>query len=217
METTQGDHPQVPPAKPPDQGDQPNEEVPVNGVHVLNEAMSEDTAAAKNGVSLPIKSAGDRPALDVADLQALAARAAQAALEVLDRDHTGDKQPLTVEKNGGNLPIKSASDPGGDHVGTADGGPGVISRDHVGTTNHGPGETASPSAPDQESGKPPKSRNLEKQEAKVSKRHFDKSMKELINAIKDLANEQHTDNLKIEAGVGAVSYTHLTLPTIYSV
>ena len=56
METTQGDHPQVPPAKPPDQGDgQPNEEVPVNGAHVLNEAMSEDTsedetAAAKNGV-----------------------------------------------------------------------------------------------------------------------------------------------------------------------
>ena len=67
METTQGDHPQVPPAKPPDQGDgQPNEEVPVNGAHVLNEAMSEDssedetpTAAAKNGVSLPVKPASD--------------------------------------------------------------------------------------------------------------------------------------------------------------
>ena len=59
METTQGDHPQVPPAKPPDQGDQPNEEVPVSGAHVLNEAMSEDTAAAKNGVSLPVKPASD--------------------------------------------------------------------------------------------------------------------------------------------------------------
>ena len=225
--TTQGGHPQVPTPKPPDRDDQgnsqpsENEEIPLNGAEVPTEAMSEGSsedempmqnaleqqplATTKNGVSLPIKSAGDRPALDVADLQALAARAAQAALEVLDRDHTGDKQPLTVEKNGGNLPIKSASDPGGDHVGTADGGPGVISRDHVGTTNHGPGETASPSAPDQESGKPPKSRNLEKQEAKVSKRHFDKSMKELINAIKDLANEQHTDNLKIEAGVGVTT------------
>ena len=40
VETTQGDHPQVPPAKTPDQGDgQPNKEVPVNGAHVLNEAI----------------------------------------------------------------------------------------------------------------------------------------------------------------------------------
>ena len=220
--TAQGDHPQVPTPKPPNRDDQgnsqpsENEENPLNGAEVLTEAMSEGSsedempmqnaleqqplATTKNGVSLPIKSAGDRPALDVADLQALAA-----ALEVAGRDHAGDKQPLTVEKNGVNLPIKSASDPGGDHVGTADGGPGVISRDHVGTTNHGPGETASPSAPDQESGKPPKSRNLEKQEAKVSKRHFDKQMKELINAIRDLATEQHTDNLKIEAGVGVTT------------
>ena len=48
METTQGDHPQVPPAKLPDQDDgQPNEEVPVNGAYVLNEAMSEDTSLRK--------------------------------------------------------------------------------------------------------------------------------------------------------------------------
>ena len=92
METTQGDHPQVPPAKPPDDG-QPNEEVPVNGAHVLNEAMSEDTAAAKNGVSLP---------------------------------------------------VKPASDSGGDHMGTPGGGPEVIAQDHVGTENHGPGETVPP-------------------------------------------------------------------------
>ena len=93
METTQGDHPQVPPAKPPDQGDQPNEEVPVSGAHVLNEAMSEDTAAAKNGVSLP---------------------------------------------------VKPASDSGGDHMGTPGGGPEVIAQDHVGAENHGPGETVPP-------------------------------------------------------------------------
>ena len=191
--TTQGDHPQVPTPKPPDRDDQgnsqpseesPNEEIPLNGAEVLTEAMSEGSsedempmlnaleqqplATTKNGVSLPIKSASDRPALEVADLQALATVLATAtaatALEVAGRDHAGDKQPLTMKKNGVNLPIKSASDPGGDHVGTADGGPGVISRDHVGTTNHGPGETApssSSSAPDQESRKPPKSRNLD--------------------------------------------------------
>ena len=96
VETTQGDHPQVPPAKLPDQDDgQPNEEVPVNGAHVLNEAMSEDpsTAAAKNGVSLP---------------------------------------------------VKPASDSGGDHMGTPGGGPEVIAQDHVGAENHGPGETVPP-------------------------------------------------------------------------
>ena len=93
METTQGDHPQVPPAKPPDQGDQPNEEVPVSGAHVLNEAISEDTATAKNGVSLP---------------------------------------------------VKPASDSGGDHMGTPGGGPEVIAQDHVGAENHGPGETVPP-------------------------------------------------------------------------
>ena len=68
---------------------------PVNGAHVLNEAMSEDTstAAAKNGVSLP---------------------------------------------------VKPASDSGGDHMGTPGGGPEVIAQDHVGTENHGPGETVPP-------------------------------------------------------------------------
>ena len=116
METTQGDHPQVPPAKPPDQGDQPNEEVPVSGAHVLNEAMSEDTAAAKNGVSLP---------------------------------------------------VKPASDSGGDHMGTPGGGPEVIAQDHVGAENHGPGETVPPPTPDRGSGMPPKSRNLDKQ-AKIN-------------------------------------------------
>ena len=116
METTQGDHPQVPPAKPPDQGDQPNEEVPVSGAHVLNEDMSEDMAAAKNGVSLP---------------------------------------------------VKPASDSGGDHMGTPGGGPEVIAQDHVGAENHGPGETVPPPTPDRGSGMPPKSRNLDKQ-AKIN-------------------------------------------------
>ena len=116
METTQGDHPQVPPAKPPDQGDQPNEEVPVSGAHVLNEAMSEDTAAAKNGVSLP---------------------------------------------------VKPASDSGGDHMGTPGGGPEVIAQDHGWAENHGPGETVPPPTPDRGSGMPLKSRNLDKQ-AKIN-------------------------------------------------
>jgi hypothetical protein len=83
-------------------------------------------------------------------------------------------------------------------VGTADGGPGVISRDHVGAANHGPGETIPSPVPDQGSGKTPKSRNLDKHEAKMSKRLFDKRMNELINATRDLAQEQHTDNLKID-------------------
>ena len=147
VETTQGDHPQVPPAKLPDQDDgQPNEEVPVNGAHVLNEAMSEDTstAAAKNGVSLP---------------------------------------------------VKPASDSGGDHMGTPGGGPEVIAQDHVGTENHGPGETVPPPTPDRGSGMPPKSRNLDKQAAKVSRSHFDKRMNELINATRDLAQEQHTGSM----------------------
>ena len=87
-------------------------------------------------------------------------------------------------------------------MGTADGGPGVISRDHAGAANHGSEENALPPAPNPGTGKTPKSRNLDKQEAKMSKRHFDKRMTELINATRDLAQEQHTDNLKIEAGVG---------------
>ena len=164
-ETTQGGDPQVPPAKPPDQSvTQPNE-VLVSGAHVLNEAMSEDT------------SEDETPTIN--------------ALE---------QQPAA--KNGVSLPIKSASDPGGDHVGTADGCPGVISQDHAGAANHGSEETALPPAPNPGTEKTPKSRNLDKQEAKMSKRHFDKRMTKLINATRDLAQEQHTDNLKIEAGVG---------------
>ena len=96
METTQGGHPQVPPAKPPDDG-QPNEEVPVNGAHVLNEAMSEDTSE--------------------------------------------DEMPTATAKNGVSLPVKPASDSGGDHMGTPGGGPEGIAQDHVGAENHGPGET----------------------------------------------------------------------------
>ena len=113
----------MPPAKPPDDG-QPNEEVPVNGAHVLNEAMSEDTSE--------------------------------------------DEMPTATAKNGVSLPVKPASDSGGDHMGTPDGGP-VITQDHVGTENHGPGETVPPPTPDQGSGMPPKSRNLDKQAAKVSR------------------------------------------------
>ena len=135
METTQGGHPQVPPAKPPDDG-QPNEEVPVNGAHVLNEAMSEDTSE--------------------------------------------DEMPTATAKNGVSLPVKPASDSGGDHMGTPGGGPEVIAQDHVGAENHGPGETVPPPTPDQGSRMPPKSRNLDKQAVKVSRSHSDKRMKELL-------------------------------------
>ena len=62
-ETTQGDHPQVPPAKLPDQSASQSDGVPISETHVLNKAMSEDTSEeetpAKNRVSLPIKSASD--------------------------------------------------------------------------------------------------------------------------------------------------------------
>ena len=148
METTQGDHPKVPPAKPPDDG-QPNEEVPVNGAHVLNEAKSEDTSE--------------------------------------------DEMPTATAKNGVSLPVKPASDSGGDHMGTPGGGPvitqdhmgtpgggPVITQDHVGAENHGPGETVPPPTPDQGSRMPPKSRNLDKQAVKVSRSHSDKRMKELL-------------------------------------
>ena len=74
MEMTQGGHPQVPPAKPPDRGD--GQQIPANGAQVIcviNEAMSEDeapmyaaleeqpTAAnnVKNGVSLPVTTTND--------------------------------------------------------------------------------------------------------------------------------------------------------------
>ena len=122
VETTQGDHPQVPPAKPPDQGvSQPNEEVPISGAHVLNKAMSEDTSEDETPMVNTLK-----------------------------------QQPSAAAKNGVSLPIKSASDSGGDHVGTADGCPGVISRDHVGATNHGPGETVPPPSLTKGPGKPRK-------------------------------------------------------------
>ena len=67
-ETTQGDHPQVPPAKPPDQSVAQSDGVSVSEAQVPNEVMSEDTsedetpmfnaleqqplAVTKNGVSL---------------------------------------------------------------------------------------------------------------------------------------------------------------------
>ena len=90
-ETTQGDHPQVPPAKPPDQGaTQPNE-VPISGAQALNEAMSEDTSEEDE---TPMANAPEQH---------------------------------STAKNGVSSPIKSTSDPGGDHVGTVNGGSGVIS------------------------------------------------------------------------------------------
>ena len=75
-------------------------------------------------------------------------------------------------------PPKRKRRDGGDHVGTASGGPEVIAQDHVGTADRGPGETVPNPTPDPKSGKSQKSRNLEKQAAPVghSKRsHFDKS------------------------------------------
>ena len=190
MEMTQGDHPQVPPAKPPDQGD--GQQIPANGAQVIcviNEAMSEDEAPM------------------------------YAALE---------EQPTAANnvENGVSLPVTTTSDSGesgGDHVGTSDGGPEVIAQDHVGTgnrgpreaasrpapisgsagtLNHGPGEDAPPPYPGQEPGRPQNPRNLDKQAAKLARGHFDRSMGVLIDGIKDLAEDQHRDNLKIEANVG---------------
>ena len=119
--TTQGDHPQVPTPKPPDRDDQgnsqPSEESP-NEEIPLNEAEVLTEAMSEGS------SEDEMPMLN--------------ALE---------QQPLATTKNGVSLPIKSASDPGGDHVGTADGGPGVISRDHVGTADRGPGDTVPPPQP----------------------------------------------------------------------
>ena len=190
METTQGDHPQVPPAKPPDQGD--GQQIPANGAQVICviiEAMSEDKAPM------------------------------YAALE---------EQPTAANnvENGVSLPVTTTNDSGesgGDHVGTSDGGPEVIARDHVGTenrgprevasrptpipgsagtVNHGPGEDAPPPYPGQEPGRPQNPRNLNKQAAKLARGHFDRSMGVLIDGIKDLAEDQHRDNLKIEANVG---------------
>ena len=159
-ETTQGDHPQVPPAKPPDQSATQPDGASVSETHVLNEAMSEDTSEEET------------PTIN--------------ALE---------QQPSAAAKNRVSLPIKSASDPGGDHAGAADGCPGVISRDHMGTADCGPEETVPPETSNQGTGKTLKSRSLNKQEAKVSKRHFDKRMNELINATRDLAQEQHMGSM----------------------
>ena len=75
-------------------------------------------------------------------------------------------------------PPKRKGRDGGDHVGTASGGPEMIAQDHVGTADRGPGETVPNPTPDPKSGKSQKSRNLEKQAAPVghSKRsRFDKS------------------------------------------
>ena len=154
-ETTQGDHPQVPPAKPPDQNASKSDGVPPSENHVFNDAMSEDTSEEE-----------------------------------------------TPAKNGVSLPIKSASDAGGDHAGAANGRPGVIPQDNEETANNDPAETIPPGTSNQGTGKTPKSRNLDKQEAKVTRKHFDKRMGELIDATRVLAQDQHTDNLKIEAGVG---------------
>ena len=166
-EKTQGDLPQVPPAKPPDQSatqlTESVSESSVSEVHVqaMSEDMSEDETPTK---SVP------------------------------------ETQPET--NNGVSLPIESASCPGGDHVGTTNGGPGVISQDHMGATNRGSEENAPSPAPNPGTGKTLKPRNPDKQDAKVTKKHFDGRMNELINATRELAQDQHTDNLKIVAGVG---------------
>ena len=183
-ETAYGAHPQVPPAKPPDwSDDQPNGE---NPAHVHNEAMSEDEATTTA---------------------------------------TMEEQPMTAaaSENGVSPVIMSTIDPGGDHVGTAVGGPEVIPQNHVGARNHGPGEIvpnptpnqgaagtenlgpgddAPPPYPGNEPGtlnpRNPRNPNL----IKVTKGHFDRSMNNLIDATRDLAQDQHRDNLKLEANVG---------------
>ena len=181
-ESTYGAHPQVPPAKPPDQSDgQLNGE---NPSHVYNEAMSEDEATTTA---------------------------------------TMEEQPMpaAAPENGVSPVIMSTNEPGGDHVGTADGGPEVIPQNHVGPRNHGPGETvpnptppqgvtvpeypgpgddAPPPYPGNEPGRTLNSRNPNS--AKVSKGHFDRRMNDLIDATRDLAQDQHRDNLKLEANVG---------------
>ena len=181
-DSTRGGHPQVPPAKPPDRSDgQQNGE---NPAHVQNEAMSEDEATTTA---------------------------------------TMEEQPMTAvaPENGVSPVIMSTNDPGGDHVGTAAGGPEVIPQNHVGARNHGPGETipnptpfqgatgtenlgpgddAPPPYPGNEPGRSlnPRNPNL----VKVTKGHFDRSMNTLIDATRDLAQDQHRDNLKLEANVG---------------
>ena len=166
-ENTQGELPQVPPAKPPDQSaTQLTESISESSVSEIQvQAMSEDM------------SEDESPTKNVPETQ----------LEAI---------------NGVSPPLESASRPGGDHVGTTDGGPGVVSQDRLGATNHGSEENAPIPAPNPGTGKTLKPRNSDKPEAKVSRKHFDGRMNELINATRDLAQDQHTDNLKIVAGVG---------------
>ena len=184
-QSTQGDHPQVPPAKPPDQDGRGDGQNPANGTqvtYVINEAMSEDEAPMYAAV---------------------------------------EEQPTAANngENGVSLPIMNSNDSGetdGDHVGTPDGGPEVIPQDHVGPANRGPREESSRPTPIQANGSagtnnhgpgeepPPPYPGQEpvRQATKLTKSHLDRRMGQLIEGIKDLAEDQHRDNLKIEANVG---------------
>ena len=204
---TRGGPPQVPPAKPPDRGD--GQQNPANGAQeicVINEAMSEDEAPmyaaleeqptamnnVENGVSLPVTTS-NVPVGTGGDHVGTA----DGGPEVIAQEHvgTGNRTPREVASR--------QTTTGEDHVGTAHGGPEVIAQNHAGTVNHGPGEDdAPPPYPGQEPGRPQNSRNSDKQAAKLAKGHFDRRMGELINGIKDLAEDQHRDNLKLEANVG---------------
>ena len=180
-ETTYGDPPQVPPAKPPDRSD--GHQNGENPTHVQNEAMSEDEATTTAMEEQPMRAAAPENGVSTATIPT--------------NDHVGD------------------------HVGTANGGPEVIPQNHVGARNHGPGESvpnptptqgaagtenlgpgddAPPPYPGIEPGRPLNSRNPNL--AKVTKGHFDRSMNTLIDATRDLAQDQHRDNLKLEANVG---------------
>ena len=206
-ELTRGDLPQVPPAKPPDRGD--GQQNPANGAQeicVINEAMSEDEAPmyaaleeqpaavnnVENGVSLPVtttsesgESGGDHVGT------------ADGGPGVIAREHVGTANRAPRED------VSRPTTNGEDHVGTASGGPEVIVQIHAGTANRGPGEDdAPPPYPGQEPGRPQNQRNLDKQAPKLARGHFDRRMGELIEGIKFLAEDQHRDNLKIEANVG---------------
>ena len=249
-ETTRGVHPQVPPAKPPDQSDgQLNGENPAKVTQVLNEAMSEDetttttmdeqpmaAVAPENRVSLALTPTNDPGGDHVGT--------AIGGPGVISRNHVGTR-------NGG--PGDVVPNQGGNHMGTAVGSPGAIPRNHVrtenhgpgddppppytrtepgrtqnprnhvGTENHGPGEEPPPQYTRTEPGRTQNPRNHVGTEnhgpgevsesgrnqnprntnsAKITKGHFDRSMNVLIDAIRDLANDQHRDNLKLEANVG---------------
>ena len=204
---TRGDPPQVPPAKPPDRC--VGQQNPANGAQeicVINEAMSEDEAPmyaaleeqptamknVENGVSLPVTTS-NVPVGTGGDHVGTA----DGGPEVIAREHvgTGNRTPREVASR--------QTTTGEDHVGTAHGGPEVIAQNHTGTANHGPGEDDPlPPYPGQEPGRPQNPRNSDKQAVKLAKGHFDRRMGELINGIKDLAEDQHRDNLKLEANVG---------------